>query len=145
MLATLLLFALATPAAGFWDYFGLAECRYSKEDCKECAMAKVDFDQDGRISREEVAFVFEKILLGAARASALAFTSPDIAIVHCGDVDTGFITEETFEASSACIKKCFEKVMFQNLVCAKLDSPEKISATRVAFAEWREARNQEVE
>lgn len=128
--ALLLFVLLITPTAAL---LGFGECEYTREDCIKCAIDKCDFDRDGRLSSAEVSYIFENVLDGAARWAALEFTSPDLAIEHCGDVETGYVTRGTFEKSSKCIQYCFEKRMFQKLVCSVLDDAVLLQKHRDAF------------
>jgi len=121
-------------------FFGLGSCEYTKQDCKQCAMQKCDFDQDGKISAVEVQFIFEHVLTGAARWAALKFTSPDIALDHCGDPETGYITDESFDASEKCIEYCFEKRMFQSLVCDVLDRTDGTDPLALKFKAFADER-----
>ena len=120
---------LLTASAIFGD------CEYTKKDCMECAMAKCDFDQDGVITPPEVMFIFDRVLTGIARWTALKVTSPDDVFEHCGVPGTGVVTHESFMKSHLCIQYCFEKKLFFGLLCDVLDN---VNGPKSRAAEYRE-------
>lgn len=119
LLCLVLLFA--APAAAF---LGFGKCELTKADLLPCALKKCDFNGDGRLSLLESRFIFEEVLTGANRWAAAQFTSPQIAIDHCGDVETGYVTAKTFMESEKCIEWCYEKRVFKRVVCDVLEDSD---------------------
>jgi len=119
------------PAAAF---LGFGKCEITKADLLPCALSKCDFNGDGRLSLLESRYIFEEVLTGANRWAAAQFTSPQIAIDHCGDVETGYVTAKTFMESEKCIEWCYEKRVFKRVVCDVLDDSDTAARERyVAF------------
>jgi|SRR6056297_782932 len=139
MTTLILMLGLTSLTSGF----SLWGCEYTKDGMKDCALKKCDFDQDGRVSKLEVDYIFNNVLVGFARSAALTFTSPEIAIEHCGD-ETGFITMDSFEASEICARWCMAKRMFHNLVCMKLNNVDNDPERRADFAAFAAAHQQDL-
>jgi len=96
-------------------------CKYTREDCIDCATRHADLDADGKINRTEVDALKMRMLTWWQRDLAwFARYTTDYIMFRCADA-YDFITVESLHAKrNLCLQHCGDWLNFMNL-CAPLD------------------------
>ncbi len=106
-----------TPAEILAD----SQCKYTRDDCIDCATRHADLDHDGRINATEVDLLKSVMLVWWETGVAWWFDYSTPAIMHrCGDAE-GYITPESVAAHRyLCLRHCADWMHFMPL-CMRLD------------------------